>query len=231
MSKNFYVGIGGKAREGQELYVGVNGVARKVKSGYVGVNGVARKFWPGVFSWGRYTILNRYSWDMYDTRNQETSQDILYGNPIYLGAPYYKIDRGRPTYVEGKGYYLTTVISSNPSTVYHGDSYAPFQYSSYYYYQTSGNSTVNVFGRVELGTDDSVTRIEMTKVKGDNLQGNVYSTDINKYPNGGIAGNYWYENRTLYEQVRGTYIDTVESESENAYPSNGIQDGYWYVAM
>lgn len=33
------------------------------------------------------------------------------------------------------------------------------------------------------------------------------------------------------EQLKGTYIDTIENENPSAYPDNGISGDYWYVKI
>lgn len=43
MSKEIYVGVGGKARRVKKIYVGVGGIAREVKKVYVGVGNIARE--------------------------------------------------------------------------------------------------------------------------------------------------------------------------------------------
>ena len=41
-----------------------------------------------------------------------------------------------------------------------------------------------------------------------------------------------YEIVTDYtEQLKGTYVDTVENENPSAYPDNGVSGDYWYVKI
>lgn len=59
-----------------------------------------------------------------------------------------------------------------------------------------------------------------------------YTSSIrnDKPDNGSDPDGYWYEYQgSTQEQIKGSYLDDVESTNSSAYPDNGISGNYWYV--
>lgn len=185
MSKNLYVGISGKAREGKEIYVGIGGKARKVVAGYVGVNGKARKFWPStiIYVWNRYNI------------NIQSS--VYEGSVVYQSAIRHCTDDGKiyqDYYISG-----TSVALTSPYSGYLSDD----EDFSGYYAPKRGKSCVLRFVHEDWNTGDNVYEVIELLVKQTQIQGSyidqVFSENPSQYPKNGISGNYWY----VYQGTQG----------------------------
>lgn len=258
MSKNFYIGNGNIAREGQDIYVGVNGVARKVKSGYVGVNGVARKFWPKiVYVWNRYNIITNYRWNKNYTVGVEEN-DVVYRNEpdpsttwqrinFYVGTSDVYISLDNWDSGQNNGFY-----SFSPKYVWKNGESARYR-NRYIYYigltPPTGEPIDYAYRIRRTETDEFqlnrqngyiytdanyFIKLKVTPTPGRFLE-YVYDTNINAYPNNGVLVNnedyisYYYNNRTVMSQDQGSFVGTITSELPDEYPQNGIQGKYWYV--
>lgn len=190
MSKNFYIGSSGRAREGKEIYVGVSGRARKVIKGYVGIGGVCRQFWPGIYTWNRYTIMQK------ETYSYEYIEE-----PRHLGY----------TITSGREIFYTT--ESNPENIFDSNLgyFTPMSSVKFYdrrvdflrnkFIATYDNPTSlqllvdwqesNSGGYQTYFTDEAKINTTYENISGDYVD-QVFSEDINAYPENGIQGDYWY---------------------------------------
>ena len=213
MSKNFYIGNGNIAREGQDIYVGVNGVARKVKSGYVGVNGVARKFWPEVtqiwYVWDRYRVITTYRWDKSNTAGEETTiktyvdEDLggIHRTDFYVGNSDIYIAYDGGTAGRDVGYYL---FAGTPFLWTDGERYISSGHSLMYYIKSSPPENTTPYY--------TAYRIR----KGRYLE--FYLTRQNGYIY--TDANYFVEEKVT--TIKGTFIEYVYSKESNAYPNGGM---------
>ena len=185
MSKNAYIGIGGKAREGQELYVGIGGRARKVVAGYVGVNGKARKFWPStiIYVWNRYSI--------------EIQSSVYEGKVVYQSDIKHCTDDDKiyqDYYISG-----TSVVLTNPYSGYLSDD----ENYSGYYVPKRGQSCVLRFDHEDWNNGDNIYQVIALLVKQTQTQGSyidqVFSENSSQYPQNGIQGSYWYVYQGIQE--------------------------------
>ena len=189
MSKNFYIGSSGRAREGKEIYVGVNGRARKVIKGYVGIGGVCRQFWPGIYTWNRYTIIQKenYSYEYIE-------------EPVHLGY----------TLTSGREIFYTT--ETNPENIfdsnlgyftpltsvkfYDRNSFLKNKFIANYNNPRSLQLLVrwqeqDSGGYQTYFSDEAKINVTYENISGDYVD-QVFSEDINAYPENGIQGDYWY---------------------------------------
>lgn len=193
MSKNFYVGVSGKAREGQELYVGIGGRARKVVAGYVGVNGKARKFWPGVFSWNQYKVnyvesmtdeidgtrtFNFQSdvWADDSIKWNEDEQTYQLRNPSLIMS-LSQMQSGYRRYVQGGNYFLFGYSSVSVHTSYW------YAVGRVYFNGNENEESFTMEGHAQY--------FERIGTQGEFI-GIVESEDENAYPSNGIQDGYWY---------------------------------------
>ena len=191
MSKNFYIGNGNIAREGQDIYVGINGVARKVKSGYVGVNGVARKFWPSVvyYYWNVYNInytqtitresnitipfssspISVYTWRDYEIINgrYDLTNAKRTGNGLSNQSGYHRTDGG---FIVGS--WRNDTGYSSPTGWY---------WENYTLSQTSGSWVYILY----------CDKYDLVAKQGSYVR-RVTSTNQNAYSQNGVQGDYWY---------------------------------------
>lgn len=198
MSKNFYVGIGGKAREGKEIYVGIGGRARKVIAGYVGVNGIARKFWPSVV----YYYWNVYNINYTQTITRESNITIPFSSSpisVYTWRDY-EIINGRYDLTNAKrtgnglsnqsGYHPTDggfiVGSWRNNTGY--SSPTGWYWENYTLSQTSGSWVYILY----------CDKYDLVAKQGSYVR-RVTSTNQNAYPQNGVQGDYWY----VYQGTQG----------------------------
>lgn len=189
MSKNFYIGNGNIAREGQDIYVGIDGVARKVKSGYVGVNGKARKFWPStIYVWKRYTTVEK---PVYTYTTSSANAGIWYdanGSVFIHNLNSFDTTTGEWAYVR----------VSRPTSV--GTNWFDGPLTTVIYHAN---------GRVTSGGDDTYTvRYDKIAISQDTgrtqlVQGiyidQVFSENPSQYPQNGVSGSYWY----VYQGTQG----------------------------
>ena len=233
MSKNFYIGNGNIAREGQDIYVGVNGVAKKVKRGYIGdANGIARLFFFSGYVWNRYNTKIQYRWNKNNVQQELRESGKLgegyafcsVGQLVYYSRNYSitgnSINLLNPRWFQNErhnfmtGYYYI-VGASVGDTCYLPESGRIYLSHSGSIYVLDGGSLIMYSGHSYAGS----------------FIGYVYSSNSSAYPSNGQQGQYWYSNR-IQTYSRGSYIGQVESDNPSAYPDNGRgSDGYWYVKV
>lgn len=204
-------------------------MARSIISAERGVNGVARKFY-GLYKWKRYEVDVEY----------ELNKQLL-GNPTYwasfdwsyisaevgwIGAAYgpvSSIESGQDVLARCEGFNISSTGKVGVSE--------PTSFNGLENYIRDGakcleNNYVGIFAN---GTAHDVNDRAYVTYSTSFDWGSYYNHLIVIGATWNNSARYVYKINTSPTNVRGTYIDDVESDDENAYPDNGIQDGYWYV--